>query len=81
MSNDYLKEYLLDAQKNLIGKKIVGIRRVKKNDLDAEGLNEEFEDCLQIIFNDGHWLVSSIDPEGNGKGVFFTTYRDCECLI
>ena len=81
MSKDYLKEYLLDAKKNLIGKRIVGVKRVNKNDLETEGLNEMYEDCLQIIFDDGHWLVSSIDPEENGKGVFLTTYKGHECLL
>ena len=42
MSDDYLKTFLLRAKKCLIGKRIVAVKRVNKNDLETEGLNEMY---------------------------------------
>jgi hypothetical protein len=61
-------DWLKHAKKNLIGKTITDIRYMT----DGEAKELCWEDKpLIIIFNDGSFIYSSIDGEGNNGGFLF----------
>ena len=74
---NYSEKFRLNAYVHLKGRTIVDVQRVTKDD----GLGDEFEGTLKIIFSDGHWMCASADSEGNDGGVLFTTFEEAGTLI
>ena len=74
---NYSEKFRLNAYVHLKGRTIADVQRVTKDD----GLGEEFEGTLKIIFSDGHWMCPSADSEGNDGGVLFTTFEKAGTLL
>ena len=74
---DYSETFRKNALAHLKGRTIADVQRVTAND----GLGSEFEGTLKIIFSDGHWIVPSVDTEGNDGGVLFTTFEKAGTLL
>ena len=74
---NYSEKFRLNALKHLKGKTIADVQRVTEHD----GLGDEFEGTLKIIFSDGHWMCPSADSEGNDGGVLFTTFEKAGTLL
>lgn len=53
----------------LLGKKIVKVRYLNKNDLENLGW---YESSVAFQLDDGNWIFASQDDEGNGAGALFT---------
>ena len=56
---------------NLIGRKIVDIITLSKEDIEAEGWQNSPYPCLAILLDDGNIIYPSQDSEGNGPGALF----------
>jgi hypothetical protein len=56
---------------NLIGRKIVDIITLSKEDIEAEGWENSPYPCLGILLDDGNIIYPSQDEEGNGPGALF----------
>lgn len=57
----------------LVGRTIKDVRFLSTDEALAIG----WASCpVVIVLDDGQLLIPSMDPEGNGPGVLFTTYRD-----
>jgi len=56
---------------NLIGRKIVDIITLSKEDIEAEGWENSPYPCLAILLDDGNIIYPSQDEEGNGPGALF----------
>ena len=52
----------------LIGKKIVKMRPMTDEEMEAEGWTQS---TTVLVLNDGTLLYASMDPEGNGPGYIF----------
>ena len=74
---NYSEILRLNALNHLKGKTIADVQRVTEHD----GLGDEFEGTLKIIFSDGHWMTPSADSEGNDGGVLFTTFEKAGTLL
>ena len=74
---NYELKFTLKALAHLKGRTITDVQRVTKDD----GLGDEFEGTLKIIFSDGHWMCPSADSEGNDGGVLFTTFEEAGTLL
>ena len=74
---NYSEKFRLNAYVHLKGRTIADVQRVTKDD----GLGDEFEGTLKIIFSDGHWMCPSADSEGNDGGVLFTTCEESGTLL
>ena len=74
---NYSETFRLNALKHLKGRTIADVQRVTEHD----GLGDEFEGTLKIIFSDGHWMCPSVDCEGNDGGVLFTTFEKAGTLL
>ena len=55
---------------NLIGRTIVGIRRLSREELDDM---DWYGDVPVLILDNGTEILASQDSEGNGPGRFFVT--------
>ena len=53
----------------LLGKKIVKVRYLNKQELEEFGWEES---CVAFQLDDGNWIFPSQDDEGNGAGALFT---------
>ena len=52
----------------LIGKKIVQMRPMTDEEMEAEGWNQS---TTVLVLDNGTLLYASMDPEGNGPGYIF----------
>ncbi len=60
------------AKDFLVGKKIVDVYYHSEKE-NEEIFFDDYQTNVRIVFDDGHWITASIDDEGNGSGVIFTT--------
>ena len=66
-----------EANQELVGQKIVAIRKLTKKELKDEGWEVgRFGLPLVIVLEDGSKLYASQDEEGNGPGVLFGRLGD-----
>ncbi len=54
---------------DVVGKKIVSIRKLTKEELEAEGWNDY--SAIALVLDDGTLIYPSCDEEGNNPGQFF----------
>ena len=66
---------------SLIGRTIVGIRSLRKDELYAVGWEASSTPAMAIELDDGTWVVASRDQERNGPGVFVVLDEDESYLI
>lgn len=66
--NDTEKRWVKYAQEHLMGRTIVSVRYLSKE--EAKGMYWTAQ-CLVITLNDGTVLFPSRDDEGNGAGTIF----------
>ena len=66
--NDTEKHWVKYAQEHLMGRTIVSVRYLSKE--EAKGMYWTAQ-CLVITLNDGTVLFPSRDDEGNGAGTIF----------
>ena len=64
--------------KQIIGAKIVDIRKMTRAEAVAEGWEGDRNDCMVLILDNGIKMYPSQDYEGNGSGALFFTDND-EC--
>ena len=62
---DYKKEWTKKAEKLLLGKKIIRIKWMEKDDAEAMDWDSK-PVCLQL--DDGNWIFPMRDDEGNDGG-------------
>jgi hypothetical protein len=61
----------------LLGKRIVALRKLTKQELDDEGWEpSSHNQCVALVLDDGTILFASKDEEGNGPGEIFTRTKD-----
>lgn len=61
------------AEYTVVGKKIIGIRRMTAKEKEAEGWDGE---ASVIVLDDGAVIFASQDEEGNGPGMLFGRNKD-----
>jgi len=67
------KKWEAQCRKNLVGKKIVGVRYMN----DEEVKNHAwYRAALVILLDDGSYFYPSADDEGNDAGALFTSFKD-----
>jgi len=78
-SSSELREYWgKKASDFLVGKKIVAVYYHNKEQNEELFGEDDYQSNIRIVFDDGHWITASQDDEGNGSGVIFTTFDDCD---
>lgn len=77
MPKDYRKEWNEAAKKLLVGKKIVKVGYLLKE--ETEGLGWMYS-SLAIELDDGTVIWPSRDDEGNDAGALFTTNDDLQII-
>jgi len=55
----------------IIGRKILGVRRMTEAEASAEGWDDSPHGCTVLILEGGALLYPSQDDEGNGPGALF----------
>jgi hypothetical protein len=61
----------------IIGKKIIGIRDMTKQEMEDNGWDEYLRDRPSVlVLEDETILFASQDPEGNGPGALFGVTKD-----
>jgi len=75
--NDLEKGWNEVAQKLLLGKKIVNVRYLSKEEMDDMGW---YVRTVAFQTEDGLWFFPSRDDEGNDGGALFTTDEKHSCL-
>lgn len=68
---DQRKKWLSSEYGAFLGKTILDIRPMTKDEHSEFAWDYEREDGFVIIFTDGSVLIPSRDPEGNGAGFLF----------
>ena len=60
---------------DIVGRKIVGARKMTKDEAAADGWNglRDWDYPIVLILDDGTLLYASADEEGNGPGELFGT--------
>lgn len=61
------------ASKQLLGRKIVGIRYMTEKEMRASGWDQR---CIVLILDDRNMIYPSMDDEGNGAGALFTNNEE-----
>lgn len=72
-----MKEWEDKARKALVGRKIVDVRYLTREEIDGLGWSHA---ALVIRLNDGVYLFSSRDDEGNDAGALFTNIPNLETI-
>jgi len=75
--NDLEKGWNEVAQKLLLGKKIVSVRYMSKEEMDDMGW---YVRTVAFQTEDGLWFFPSRDDEGNDGGALFTSDEKHSCL-
>jgi hypothetical protein len=75
--NDLEKGWNEVAQKLLLGKKIVNVRYLSKEEMDDMGW---YVRTVAFQTEDGLWFFPSRDDEGNDGGALFTSDEKHSCL-
>ena len=75
--NDLEKGWNEVAQKLLLGKKIVNVRYLSKEEMDDIGW---YVRTVSFQTEDGLWFFPSRDDEGNDGGALFTSDEKHSCL-
>ena len=75
--NDLEKGWNEVAQKLLLGKKIVNVRYLSKEEMDDMGW---YVRTVAFQTEDGIWFFPSRDDEGNDGGALFTSDEKHSCL-
>lgn len=75
--NDLEKGWNEVAQKLLLGKKIVDVRYMSKEEMEDMGWNVR---VVAFQTEDGLWFFPSRDDEGNDGGALFTSDEKDSCL-
>lgn len=65
-------QWVSDAAKLLIGKKVTEVRYLTENEQSHLGWNGA---SLVLFFDDGSYIFPSSDDEGNDAGAFFTSSK------
>ena len=55
----------------IIGSKIVGMRKMTKKEAEVEGWEDDRDDCIVLVLDNGIKMYASQDYEGNGGGALF----------
>lgn len=69
------KRWGKDAEKALVGRKIVAVRYMTGEEMADHGWDRS---ALAIFLDDGTAIYPSMDDEGNGPGALFTTNKKFE---
>jgi len=59
------------TERSVIGKRIVAVRRLTPQEMEAEGWECEREGATALVLDDGSLIYPSRDDEGNGAGTLF----------
>jgi hypothetical protein len=67
------KKWIDVAAEQLLGRKIVAVRYLLDEEIEALGWDRK---CVVAQLDDGNLLFPSQDDEGNGPGAWFTNNED-----
>jgi len=73
--NESANQIIKDVEKHLVGKKIVGIRYLTKEEMKA---SYWYCRCPVLILDDGTIVLPLSDDEGNEGGVLEILTPDCD---
>jgi hypothetical protein len=63
---------------NLIGRKIVEIRKMNEAEMEKEGWEDTHGTAYVLVLDNGSKIYASQDDEGNGPGTLFGTNKKGE---
>ena len=72
-----MKDWSGDATKIFKGKTIAKIEYLTDKEVDDMMWNSR---APVIMFTDGHWMITSMDDEGNDAGALFTSSKQMEVI-
>ncbi|MBU3625905.1 hypothetical protein ICN48_06615 [Polynucleobacter sp. JS-Safj-400b-B2] len=75
MSNPTEQYWVKKAEKQFLGKRIIGTRYLTEEEMNDLGWTQK---CVVLHLDDGNIIFPSVDDEGNDAGALFTNNKECD---